>query len=64
MTLVWDGSRQNTLYFVSLFDPEMPLPKEDKEPLDFPFDMDKLFSFQFDQLKKAIEYLARNQGDQ
>jgi len=39
---------------------------EEKAKLDFPFDLDKLidFSHTFDQLKLAIEYLARQQGDQ
>ena len=37
-----------------------------KTILDFPFDLNNLFSMQysFDQLKMAIEYLARQQGDQ
>lgn len=36
-----------------------------KTILDFPFDLNNLFSMQysFDQLKMAIEYLARQQGD-
>lgn len=39
---------------------------EERAKFDFPFDMDKLvdFSHTFDQLKLAIEYLARQQGDQ
>jgi len=34
--------------------------------VDFPFDLNNLFSLQysFDQLKMAIEYLARQQGNQ
>lgn len=33
--------------------------------MDFPFDLNNLFSMQysFDQLKAAIEYLARQQGE-
>ena len=31
---------------------------------DFPFDLNNLLGFQFDQLKLALEYLARQQGDQ
>ena len=31
---------------------------------DFPFDLNNLLNFQFDQLKLALEYLARQQGDQ
>ena len=36
-----------------------------KAIVDFPFDLNNLFSMQysFDQLKMAIEYLARQQGD-
>ena len=36
-----------------------------KTVVDFPFDMNNLFnmSYSFDQLKMAIEYLARQQGD-
>ena len=36
-----------------------------KTIVDFPFDLNNLFSMQysFDQLKMAIEYLARQQGD-
>ena len=30
----------------------------------FPFDLNNLLNFQFDQLKLALEYLARQQGDQ
>lgn len=39
---------------------------QSKTVLDFPFDLNNLFSMQysFDQLKMAIEYLARQQGDQ
>ena len=39
---------------------------QSKAILDFPFDLNNLFSMQysFDQLKMAIEYLARQQGDQ
>ena len=29
-----------------------------KKLLDFPFDLNNLLNFQFDQLKQAIEYLA------
>ncbi len=37
----------------------------EKTLVDFPFDLNNLFSMQysFDQLKMAIEYLARQQGD-
>ena len=37
----------------------------EKGKLDFPFDLNNLFSLQysFDQLKAAIEYLARQQGE-
>ena len=40
--------------------------KEEKVKSDFPFDLNNLFSMQysFDQLKMAIEYLAKQQGDQ
>lgn len=39
---------------------------EEKTTVDFPFDLNNLFSMQysFDQLKMAIEYLAKQQGDQ
>ena len=39
--------------------------KEEKVKADFPFDLNNLFSMQysFDQLKIAIEYLAKQQGD-
>ena len=39
---------------------------DEKTKLDLPFDLDKLcnFSHSFDQLKIAIEYLARQLGDQ
>ena len=30
----------------------------------FPFDLNNLLNFQFDQLKLALEYLAKQQGDQ
>lgn len=30
----------------------------------FPFNLDNLFTLQFDQLKAAIEYIARMQGEQ
>ena len=38
---------------------------EEKAKLDLPFDLNNLidFSHTFDQLKMAIEYLARQQGD-
>ena len=37
----------------------------EKATVDFPFDLNNLFSIQysFDQLKMAIEYLAKQQGD-
>lgn len=38
--------------------------KAAEKPFDFPFDLNNLFSLQFDQLKQAIEYLARRQGEQ
>jgi len=31
---------------------------------DFPFDLNNIIGFQFDQLKLALEYLARQQGEQ
>ena len=42
-----------------------PLKTQEKTLIDFPFDLNNLFSMQysFDQLKMAIEYLARQQGD-
>ena len=38
---------------------------DEKGTVDFPFDLNNLFSLQysFDQLKMAIEYLARQQGN-
>ena len=41
------------------------LKTEAKTVVDFPFDLNNLFSMQysFDQLKMAIEYLAKQQGD-
>ena len=30
----------------------------------FPFDLNNLFNLQFDQLRLALEYLARQQGEQ
>ena len=43
-----------------------PPTSEQKSKLDFPFDLNNLFNMQysFDQLKAAIEYLARQQGNQ
>ena len=44
---------------------EDELKTEFKQTVDFPFDLNNLFSMQysFDQLKMAIEYLAKQQGD-
>ena len=38
---------------------------KEKTTMDFPFDLNNLFNMQysFDQLKIAIEYLARQQGN-
>ena len=33
-------------------------------PKDFPFDLNNLFSLQFDNLRAAIEYIARQQSEQ
>ena len=46
--------------------PEQPSSqlKKGGMPKDFPFDLNNLFSLQFDNLRAAIEYIARQQSEQ